>query len=174
MRVGMDSREYGFEGDGPDVDATAAVSRESTLVGDVSVAADVTVWPGAVLRGDVGPVRLEEGSAIGDNAVLHASTVASGGMVGHGAVLNDATVGQEAMVGFNATVSEATVGARSLVAMGTVVPSGYEVPADSFVRGTPARVTPLAETDIDRDAVFEEFASGEYAHLRDGHDDLFG
>lgn len=169
----MDSREYSFEGASPTVHDSAAVSAESTLVGDVTVEADVTVWPGVVLRGDVGPVRLGAGSAIGDNAVLHDSTVESEGMVGHGAVLNESGVGAEAMVGFNATVSEATIGARSLVAMGTVIPSGYEVPPESFVRGTPARVTPLAETDIDRESVFEQFGSGEYAHLRDGHDDLF-
>ena len=85
----MDSREYTFEGKGADIDESAAVSRESTLVGDVTVGPDVTVWPGAVLRGDVGPVELAAGSAIGDNAVLHASTVGESGMVGHGAVLND-------------------------------------------------------------------------------------
>lgn len=170
----MDSREYSFEHMSPDVHEDAAVSQESTLVGDVTVEADATVWPGAVLRGDVDPVRLGAGSAIGDNAVLHASTVEAEGMVGHGAVLNDSTVGEGAMIGFNATVSEATVGARCIVAMGTVIPSGYEVPADSFVRGTPARVTPFSETDIDRETVFEQFASGEYAHLLEGHDDLFG
>lgn len=169
----MDSRTYSFEHRNPEVHDAAAVSQESTLVGDVTVEADVTVWPGAVLRGDVGPVRLGPGSAIGDNAVLHASSVESEGMIGHGAVLNDSHVGEGAMIGFNATVSEATVGARCLVAMGTVIPSGYEVPPDSFVRGTPARVTPFSETDIDREAVFEQFASGEFAHLRDGHDDLF-
>lgn len=169
----MDSREYSFEGAGPDVHPEASVSRESTLAGDVTVESGVTVWPGVVLRGDVSPVRLGQGSAIGDNAVLHGSTVGEDGMVGHGAVLNDSDVGDGAMVGFNATVSESTIGDRSLVAMGSVIPPGYDVPPDSFVRGTPARVTPLEETDIDRDAVFEEFASGEYAHLVEGHAELF-
>ena len=169
----MDSRHYTFDTTDPEVDDSASVSKESTLVGDVRVGPDVTVWPGAVLRGDVGPVELGANSAIGDNAVLHASTVGEEGMVGHGAVLNDSHVESGAMVGFNATVSDSTIGANSLVAMGTVIPAGYEVPPDSFVRGTPARVTPLAETDIDRESVFEEFASGEYAHLVEGHEDLF-
>ena len=114
-----------------------------------------------------------EHSFEGASPSVHDSTVEREGMVGHGAVLNESVVGEEVMVGFNATVSEATVGARSIVAMGTVIPSGYEVPPESFARGTPARVTPLAETDIDRESVFEQFGSGEYAHLRDGHDDLF-
>jgi carbonic anhydrase/acetyltransferase-like protein (isoleucine patch superfamily) len=94
-------------------------------------------------------------------------------MVGHGAVLNDSTVADGALVGFNSTVSEATIGAGSIVAMGTVVPPGYEVPPESFVRGMPASVTPLEETKIDPDAVFEAFSSGDYANLAQRHDDLF-
>jgi len=82
--------------------------------------------------------------------------------------------GRPEVHGDTAVLHASTVGARSIVAMGSVIPPGYEVPAESFVRGTPARVTPLAETDIDRESVFGRFASGEYAHLRDGHDDLFG
>jgi carbonic anhydrase/acetyltransferase-like protein (isoleucine patch superfamily) len=169
----MDSREYAFEGDRPDVHGYAHVSREATVVGDVTVDANANVWPGAVLRGDVGPVEVGRESAIGDNAVLHASTVGEKAMVGHGAVLNDSTVEDGALVGFNSTVSEAVIGAGSIVAMGTVVPPGYEVPPDSFVRGMPASVTPLAETNIDPEAVFEAFHSGDYANLAERHDDLF-
>lgn len=169
----MDRHEYTFDGASPEIHESAAVSAESTLVGDVTVAAGATVWPGAVLRGDVDAVRLGEGSAVGDNAVLHGTTIEADAMVGHAVVLNESHIGEAAMVGFNATVSGATIGDRSLVAMGTVVPDGYDVPAESFVRGTPARVSPLSETDIDREAVYEQYASGEYAHLIDGHEDLF-
>jgi carbonic anhydrase/acetyltransferase-like protein (isoleucine patch superfamily) len=169
----MDSREYAFEGTEPDVHGYAHVSRESTVVGDVTVEANASVWPGVVLRGDVGPVRVGRESVVGDNATLHASTVGEKVMVGHGAVLSDATVEDGALVGFNTTISEATIGEGSIVAMGTVVPTGYEVPPRSFVRGTPASVTPLEETDIDPDAVFEAFSSGDYANLAQRHDDLF-
>ena len=169
----MDSREYEFEGATPEVHGYAHVSREATLVGDVTVEANANIWPGAVLRGDVGPVRVGRQSAVGDNATLHASEVGSKVMVGHGAVLNDSTVADGALVGFNSTVSEAAIGAGSIVAMGTVVPPGYEVPPESFVRGMPASVTPLEETKIDPDAVFEAFSSGDYANLAQRHDDLF-
>jgi carbonic anhydrase/acetyltransferase-like protein (isoleucine patch superfamily) len=169
----MDSREYAFEGSSPDIDGYAHVSNEATIVGDVTIGANANVWPGVVLRGDVGPVTVGHESAIGDNAVLHASTVGENVMVGHGAVLNDATVEDGALVGFNSTVSEATIGAGSIVAMGTVVPPGYDVPPDSFVRGMPASVTPLDETTIDPEAVFEAFSSGDYANLAERHEDLF-
>jgi hypothetical protein len=57
--------------------------------------------------------------------------------------------------------------------MGTVVPPGYEVPPDSFVRGMPASVTPLSETTINPESVFEAFHSGDYANLAARHEDLF-
>jgi len=169
----MDSREYEFEGASPEIHGYAHVSREATLVGDVTVGPNANVWPGTVLRGDVGPVEVGRESAIGDGAILHASTVGEKVMVGHGAVLNDSAVGDGALVGFNSTVSEAVIGEGSIVAMGTEVPPGYEVPAESFVRGSPASVSPLSETTIDPDEVFEAFSSGDYANLAARHDELF-
>jgi carbonic anhydrase/acetyltransferase-like protein (isoleucine patch superfamily) len=169
----MDSREYAFEGATPDIHGYAHVSREATLVGDVTVGPNANVWPGVVLRGDVAPVEVGRESAVGDGAIVHASTVGQKVMVGHGAVLNDAAVNDGALVGFNSTVSDATIGEGSIVAMGTVVPPGYEVPAESFVRGSPATVTPLSETTIDPTEVFEAFSSGDYANLAARHEDLF-
>ena len=169
----MDSREYEFEGATPDIHGYAHVSREATCVGDVTVGPNANVWPGAVLRGDVGTVEVGRETAIGDGAILHASSVGEKVMVGHGAVLNDADVEDGALVGFNSTVSEATIGEGSIVAMGTVVPPGYQVPPESFVRGSPAQVTPLSETTIDPDEVFEAFSSGDYANLAARHEDLF-
>ncbi|WP_324758873.1 gamma carbonic anhydrase family protein [Haloarcula sp. GH36] len=169
----MDSREYEFEGAKPDIHGYAHVSREATLVGDVTIGPNANVWPGAVLRGDVGPVEVGRQTAIGDGAILHASTAGEKVMVGHGAALNDAHVADGALVGFNSTVSDADIGDRSIVAMGTVVPPGYEVPSESFVRGSPAQVTPLSETTIDPDEVFEAYSSGDYANLAARHEDLF-
>ncbi|SNZ18099.1 Carbonic anhydrase or acetyltransferase, isoleucine patch superfamily [Natronoarchaeum philippinense] len=169
-----DSRTYAFESDRPDVAESARVSREATLVGDVTVAADASIWPGVVLRGDVGPVRIGRQAHVGDTAVLHASSVGEDVMVGHGAVCNDAVVDDGALIGFNATLnSEVSVGTGSIVASGTVVPQGYSIPADSFARGVPAQVTPLSETTIDVDRIHEEFASGAYTDLAGRHEELF-
>ena len=165
---------YDFEGTEPEIHDDARVSREATLVGDVAVAADASVWPGVVLRGDVAPVRIGEESHVGDNAVLHGATVGDRVMVGHGAILNDAAVGDGALVGFNATINtDVTVGGESIVAAGTVVPDEYDIPPESFARGVPARVTPLAETEVDAGETFEEFSSGEYTDLAGRHGELF-
>ena len=170
----VDSRTYAFEGTEPRVDDAAAVSREATLVGDVRIGAEASVWPGVVLRGDVGPVRVGDQAHIGDNATVHASEIAERVMVGHGAVLNEATVEEGALVGFNATVNtNAVIGAGSVVAAGTVIPDEYDIPPESFARGVPADITPLEETGVDAEAIFEEFSSGEYTNLAGRHEELF-
>lgn len=169
-----DSRTYAFDGEAPTVDEGAYVSREATLVGDVVVESDASVWPGVVLRGDVDPVRVGAESHVGDNATIHASSLGDRVMIGHGAVLNDATVEDGALVGFNATLnSRVRVGARSIIASGTVVPEDYEIPPESFVRGVPARVSSLEEVDIDPQEIFEEHSSGAYTNLAARHEDLF-
>jgi len=170
----VDSRDYAFEGVRPAIHDDARVSREATLVGDVHVGADASVWPGVVLRGDVAPVEVGAESHVGDNAVLHAVSLGERVMIGHGAVLNEATVDDGALIGFNTTVNaDVHVGERCIVASGTVVPEGYDVPPESFVRGVPARATPLAETTIDADAIFEDYSTGGYTDLASRHSELF-
>ena len=170
----VDRRNYAFESTTPTVHEDAYVARDATLVGDVHVEADASIWPGVVLRGDVGTVRVGAESHVGDTAVFHASSVGERVMVGHGAVLNDATVERGALVGINATLnSEATVGERSIVASGTVVPDDFDVPPESFARGVPATVVPLSETTVDPDEIAAAYSSGAYTDLASRHDDLF-
>lgn len=170
----VDRRRHEFEGTTPSIHEEARVSTEATLVGDVTVAAEASVWPGVVCRGDVAPVVIGRSAHVGDNATLHASRLGEQVMCGHGAVLNDAVVEDGALIGFNATLnSGVNVGAGSIVASGTVVPEGYDIPSKSFVRGVPASVTPLSETTIDPDEIFEEHSSGAYTNLAQRHGSLF-
>lgn len=170
----VDRRNYAFESTTPTVHDDAYVASDATLVGDVRVEPDASVWPGVVLRGDVGTVRVGAGSHVGDTAVFHASEVGEGVMVGHGAVLNDATVEKGALVGINATLnSGATVGEHSVVAAGTVVPDGFSVPAESFARGVPATVVPLSQTTVDPEEIASAYSSGAYTDLAARHDDVF-
>ncbi|KTG07644.1 gamma carbonic anhydrase family protein [Haloprofundus marisrubri] len=169
-----DRRQYRFEGVEPEIHPDADVSRESTLVGDVTVGADASVWPGVVLRGDIGPVSIGQQSHVGDNAVVHASTIGDRVMVGHGAVINEATVEDGSLVGFNSTVNTGvTVGAGSVVAAGAVIPEQYDIPAESFIRGVPARVTPLSDERLSAEEIFSKYSSGEYGDLVDRHEELF-
>lgn len=170
----VDRRAFEFEGSSPEIHPDANVSRESTLVGTVTVGAEASVWPGVVLRGDMEPVRIGPKSHIGDNATIHASWIGDRVMVGHGAVLNEARVEDWSLVGFNATVnSEVTIGESSVVAAGSVIPERQDIPPESFVRGVPARITPLAETSVDPETIFERYSSDEYTNLARRHEELF-
>lgn len=169
----MDSRHYEFEGAEPEVHGNAYVSRESTLVGDVTVESNASIWPGAVLRGDVSPVRVGKGSHVTDNVTMHGSTVGERVLVANGAVLNDAQVGDNALVGFSATLNEVEVGDHSIVASGAVTLQDSEVPPRSFVYGSPAKVTPLDETNFDIEGLYERYSTGEYSNLAARHSDLF-
>lgn len=166
--------EYAYDGTAPTVHPDAFVCREATLVGDVEVGRDASVWPGAVLRGDSGPVRVGRQSHIEDNTVLHQARVGDEVMVGHAAVLNDASIGSRVLVGMNATVNRGVhVNDRCVIAPNTVIPQDREIPSDSLVLGIPARITPFEETDHDIDTVLSNYSSAYYTEMASRHEELF-
>lgn len=166
---------YEFEGSEPEIDDDAHVCDEATLIGNVRVEEDASVWPGVVLRGDVGQVVVGRESHIGDNSVLHIVEVGERVMVGHGSVLNDATVSDGTLIGSNATINTGVrIGDRCIVASGTVVPEDTNVASKSFMRGVPASITSLSETTLNPEEIFESYSSGDYTNLASRHTDLFG
>ena len=141
----------------PEVDPRAWVAPGASLVGDVRLAADASVWFGAVLRGDGGPIRVGAGSNLQDGCVGHTDpgfplTVGSGVSVGHRAVLHGCTVEDDVLVGMGAVVMNgAVIGAGSLVAAGAVVLEATVVPPRSLVAGVPAKVRrPLTDEEVER------------------------
>ena len=137
---------FAFEGREPDVSPTAWIAPTATLVGDVRVEAEASVWYGAVLRADFGPILVRRGANIQDGSILHGGTdpvteVGEGATVGHLCVVHGAIIGHEALVGNGATVLDGVlVGPRALVAAGATVPPGTIVPADTLAAGVPARI----------------------------------
>jgi len=131
-----------FDGVSPTVHETAYVHPRATLIGDVTLEAETSVWPGAVLRGDRGAIVVREGSNLQDNVVVHeATTIGPRATVGHAAIVHHCRVETGALVGMNAVVLDgATVGEGAVVAAGSVVTMGTEVPPGSLVAGTPATV----------------------------------
>ncbi len=133
-----------FEGVTPDVDETAFLAPTAVLVGDVHVGAGASVWFGAVLRGDLGPIRIGADANVQDHVVIHAETgngtvLEDGVTVGHGAILHDCWIGRASLIGMNAIVLDgARVGPEAIVAAGSVVREGFEVPARTLAAGAPA------------------------------------
>src|SRR5271154_1298494 len=115
---------FAFEGREPAVSPGAWIAPTATLVGDVRVGAEASVWYGAVLRADFGPILVRRGANIQDGSVLHGgddpvTEVGEGATVGHLCVVHGAIIGSEALVGNGATVLDgAIVGRRALVAAG--------------------------------------------------------
>lgn len=144
-------------GRAPSVAATAWVHPAATVVGDVTLGADVSVWPGAVLRGDRDAIVIGAETNVQDGAVLHCDPglplrIGARVTIGHRAVVHGCTIEDGALIGIGAIVlNGAVVGAGSLIAAGAVVGEGQVVPPDSLVVGVPARVLkPLSDAQRTR------------------------
>ena len=137
---------FSFEGRSPQVHPEAFVAPTATLVGDVVVEANASVWYGAIIRADYSQVIVRAGANVQDGAVLHGppgdpTEIGVGATVAHNAVVHGAVVEEECLIANGAIVLDgARVGARSLVAAGSVVPAGAEIPSDVLAAGTPAQV----------------------------------
>jgi carbonic anhydrase/acetyltransferase-like protein (isoleucine patch superfamily) len=137
---------FSFEGRAPAVSPRAWIAPTATLVGDVLIEAEASVWYGAVLRADFGPIVVRQGANVQDGSVLHGgddpvTEVGEGATIGHLCVVHGAVIGAQALVGNGATVLDgAEVGPGALVAAGATVPPGMTVPAGMLAAGVPARV----------------------------------
>jgi carbonic anhydrase/acetyltransferase-like protein (isoleucine patch superfamily) len=137
---------FSFEGLAPTVSPEAWIAPTATLVGDVHVEAGASIWYGAVLRADFGPILVRRGANVQDGSVLHGgpdpvTEVGEGATIGHLCVVHGAVVHSEALIGNGATVLDgAIVGPRALVAAGATVPPGMEIPGGMLAVGVPARV----------------------------------
>jgi carbonic anhydrase/acetyltransferase-like protein (isoleucine patch superfamily) len=138
---------FAFEGKEPVISPAAWIAPTATLVGDVRVEDDASIWYGAILRADFGTIIVRRGANVQDGSVLHGgmdpvTEVGVGATVGHLCVVHGAVLGTEALIGNGATVLDgAVVGNRALVAAGATVPPGMQVPDGMIAVGTPARVT---------------------------------
>jgi carbonic anhydrase/acetyltransferase-like protein (isoleucine patch superfamily) len=145
------------------------VYPSAQLIGEVTVEAYASVWPGAVLRADTGPIVVGEGSCVEDNCVLHPfstdpTAIGRDCVVGHAVHLEGVTLEDAVLVGSGSVVLEgARVRTGAMVAAGAVVTAGFEVPAGSRAQGVPARLVPstMNPDDIRRGArSYRERAAG--------------
>jgi carbonic anhydrase/acetyltransferase-like protein (isoleucine patch superfamily) len=159
---------FSFEGVSPTVHPDAWIAPTATLIGDVVVEKDASIWYGVVVRGDFGKIIIREGANIQDNSVIHANVgvteVGKNVTVGHQCLVHDCTIGEQALIGNGAIVlDKAVVGARALVAAGATVTPGAVVPPEVIAMGSPAKKhVPLSDSAkmwVDHNAeVYQELA----------------
>lgn len=128
------------------IDPAAFVAEGAIIRGRVHLAVDSSVWFGAVVRGDVEPVRIGARSNVQDLALIHCDPgfpceIGDDVTIGHAAVVHGATVESGALIGIRAVVlNGARIGSGSIVGAGAVVTQGAEIPPGSLVVGVPAKV----------------------------------
>jgi len=168
-----------FENHAPRIAATAYVDETALVIGDVSIADDVSLWPQVVVRGDVSSIEIGARTNIQDGSVLHVShdsEFAPGGFalrigaditVGHRAILHGCSVEDRCLIGMAATVMDgAIVRTGAIVGAGSLVPPGRDLEGGYLWVGSPARkVRPLRK----HESAFLEYSAAHYVELKNRH-----
>lgn len=137
---------YALDDHSPQLHDSVWVAESASVIGNVHMAADSSVWFGAVARGDNEPITIGARSNIQDGAILHsdpgqALTIGEGVIVGHLAMLHGCTVEDGVLIGIGATVlNGATIGSGSIVGAHALITEGKTIPPNSLVVGSPGRV----------------------------------
>jgi carbonic anhydrase/acetyltransferase-like protein (isoleucine patch superfamily) len=136
-----------FRGTVPKIAPSCYVDPSAQVIGDVTIGDESSVWPNAIIRGDVHSIRIGRMTSVQDNSVLHvelglyALEIGDRVTIGHSAVLHGCTIEDEALIGIGAIVlNGAKVGRGSVIASGAVVAERAEIPPYSMVMGVPAKV----------------------------------
>jgi len=169
----------GFDGVTPVLGARVFVDPAAVVIGRVSLGDDVSVWPMAVLRGDVNEIRVGDRTNIQDGAVLHVThdgPYTPGGLplvvgadvtVGHNVTLHACNIGDRCLIGMNACVMDgAVLEADILLGAASLVTPGQRLAARSLYRGSPCqRIRDLEPQELE----MLHYSAGHYVRLKDRH-----
>lgn len=137
---------YALDGIAPSVDTSVWIAPSASVVGDVHIGKDASIWFGVVIRCDNEPIRIGEGTNIQDNSVLHSDMgsplkIGDGVTIGHKAMLHGCTIGDNSLIGIGATIlNGAVIGKNCIVGAHALVTEGKIIPDNSLVVGAPGRV----------------------------------
>jgi carbonic anhydrase/acetyltransferase-like protein (isoleucine patch superfamily) len=130
----------------PDIHPEAYVHPDAVVIGNVTIGAEASIWPTAVLRGDDGRIEVGPRSSVQDGSIIHCTAhqptiIGAEVTVGHNVHIEGATIGDGALISSGSVVlNGATVGAGAVVAAGAVVSPNAKIPARRMALGIPARV----------------------------------
>ena len=154
----------------PEIKDISFIADSADIIGNVRLEGGVSIWFGAVLRGDNDPIVVGEGSNIQDGAVVHSdpgipATIGRDCVIGHRAIVHGCTIGDNTLVGMGAVVlNRAVIGKNCIIGAGALVKEGMEIPDNSLVVGVPAKV--VRQLD---DIAVAEIRSNAENYVRNGH-----
>lgn len=155
--------KYRIQGKAPSVAPSTYIAEEATVIGDVTLGEDCSVWPSVTIRGDNEPVIIGASANVQEGAVLHTDpgfplVIGDGVTVGHQAMLHGCTIGEGSLIGIQAIVlNGAAIGRQCLVAAGALVTERRSFPDRSLIVGVPA-VVKRALTDEELQRLAESAA----------------
>ncbi|MHB8527045.1 MAG: gamma carbonic anhydrase family protein [Candidatus Acidiferrales bacterium] len=140
----------------PQIAGSAYIDEAATIIGDVQIGEDSSVWPSVVIRGDVHYIRIGERTNVQDGSVLHVMrdehplVLGDNVTIGHGVVLHGCTIESRCLIGMGSIIlNGAKIGTGSIVAAGTLVTEGAIVPPGSLFMGHPGKLRrALTEEDL--------------------------
>jgi carbonic anhydrase/acetyltransferase-like protein (isoleucine patch superfamily) len=147
-----------YQGKAPRLGARVFLAENASLIGDVELGDDCSIWYGAVLRADVHSIRIGARTNIQDNCTLHVTNdrwpvnIAEEVTIGHGVIAHGCTIERRALIGMGSRILDgAVIGEQALVGAGALVPEGMRVPPRTLVLGMPAKVRrPLTDEELAR------------------------
>ncbi|SOC39331.1 gamma carbonic anhydrase family protein [Salinicoccus kekensis] len=162
-----------YKGIEPQIDESAFVAPNATVIGDVVIGEYASVWFGSVLRGDIAPIRIGRHSNIQDLSVLHESpdmplTIGDHVTVGHKVTLHSCTIADNALIGMDSTILDgAEIGEGAFIGAGSLVTPGTRIPPGKLAFGRPAKVVrDLTEADIKEMQRINETYTGHIPHYK--------
>ena len=129
-----------------EINSEAFIHEKAFINGKIRIGKDSSIWPFAVLRGDIERIEIGEGSNVQDNAVVHTdfgkpAIIGNNVVIGHCAVVHASIIGDNTLIGINATVlSGSRIGKNCIIGAGAVVSENMEIPDNSIAVGVPAMV----------------------------------
>ena len=135
---------------------SAFIAPNASVMGDVTIGAEASIWYGAVLRGDMAPISIGERTNLQDGTIVHVDEdvpcrIGSRVGVGHRVILHGCTVEDDCLIGMGSILlNEVWIGAGSVVAAGAVIPERMRIPPRSLVMGVPGRIVRAVDETLTR------------------------
>lgn len=175
----MNRAHRSYKSQTPNIADNAYVDPSAVVIGDTEIGEDSSVWPCAVVRGDMHSIRIGKRTSVQDNAVLHIThasdynpngwplTIGDDVTIGHGACLHGCTIGNQVLIGIGATVLDGViVEDEVMIAAGALVPPGKRLQTGYLYIGSPCRqARPLKDSE----RAFFKYSAQNYVKLKNDY-----